>query len=160
MFPTKRVLWILFLAVGVGCAVWSAWQLFTDTNRVVTTLVAGIVALAVARPAVTNLVWAISVLFWKPQKWLDSLYEWLRSPQVTEDADTSLPSGGSARDLLEHVVQEGASADRDAAAEALKFLPAEGQPSVQQVRDAQAALGGSPVVTAWRALDALHDSAA
>ena len=152
----KRLLWILCLTVCVGCTVWTAWQLFTDANRVVTALVAGTVALAVARPAISNLVWAISLLFWKPHKWMDSFYEWLRSPQVIVDvADTTLPSGTSARDLLEHVVHEGAPADRDAAAEALSLLPSDGQPSVQQVQDAKVALGGSPVVKAWKALDDL-----
>ena len=77
MSPTKRVLSILTLVVCVGCTVWNAWQLFTDTNRVVTTLLAVTVALAVARPAITNLVWAISLLFWKPHKWMNSIYEWL-----------------------------------------------------------------------------------
>ena len=77
-----------------------------------------------------------------------------RSPQVIVDtANTRLHSGSSARDLLEHVVQEGALADRDAAAEALTLLPSEGQPSVEQVQGAQVALGGSPVVRAWKALD-------
>ena len=134
---------------------WSVWQLFTDTNRVVSGLIAGVVAVAVARPIVTNLVWAISLLFWKPHKWMVSLYEWLQSPQVTEDAETSLlPPGSSARELVEYVVQVGAPADREAAARALELLPADGQPpTVQQARDAQAALVGSPVVDAWKALD-------
>ena len=114
-------------------------------------------ALAVARPIVTNLLWAVSLLFWKPHKWVDSLYEWLQSPQVTEDADTSMPPpGSSARELVEHVVQVGAPADRAAAAEALELLPPDSQPpNVQQARDAQAALAGSPVVEAWKALDDL-----
>ena len=156
MSTAKRLLWILCLAVCVGCTVWTAWQLFTDANRVVTALVAGTVALAVARPAISNLVWAISLLFWKPHKWMDSFYEWLRCSQVIVDvADTTLHSGTSARDLLEHVVHEGAPVDRDAAAEALSLLPSDGQPSVQQVQDAMVALGGSPVVKAWKALDDL-----
>ena len=155
MTRTRRVLWLLFLTFGVGCSVWSVWQLFTDTNRVVSGLIAGVVAVAVARPIVTNLVWAISLLFWKPHKWMVSLYEWLQSPQVTEDAETSLlPPGSSARELVEYVVQVGAPADREAAARALELLPADGQPpNVQQARDAQAALVGSPVVDAWKALD-------
>ena len=155
MTRTRRVLWLLFLTFGVGCSVWSVWQLFTDTNRVVSGLIAGVVAVAVARPIVTNLVWAISLLFWKPHKWMVSLYEWLQSPQVTEDAETSLlPPGSSARELVEYVVQVGAPADREAAARALELLPADGQPpTVQQARDAQAALVGSPVVDAWKALD-------
>ena len=132
--------------------------MFTDTNRVVSALITAVVALAVARPVVTNLLWAISLLFWKPHKWMVALYEWLQSPQITEDAEISLlHTGSSARELLEHLVQVGAPADRDAAAEALKLLPAESQPSVQQVQDAQAALGGTPVMRAWKALDALHD---
>ena len=156
MTPTGRVLWLLILAVGVGCAVWSVWQLFTDANRVVWALIAAVVALAVARPAVTNLVWAISLLFWKPVKWLDSLYMWLQSPQVTGDAETSpLPPGSSAREFLKRVVWEGTPADRDSAAEALELLPTDGPPNAQQVRDAQAALVGSPVVQAWKALDDL-----
>ena len=157
MAPRRRVLWLAILAVSVMCSVWSVWQLFTDTSRVVTGLIAGVVALAVARPIVTNLLWAVSLLFWKPLKWIDSLYEWLQSPQVTEDAETSLPPpGDSARELVEHVVQVGALADREAAARALKLLPADGKPpTVQQARDAQAALIGSPVAQAWRALDDL-----
>ena len=155
MAPRRRVLWLAILAVSVMCSVWSVWQLFTDTSRVVTGLIAGVVALAVARPIVTNLLWAVSLLFWKPLKWIDSLYEWLQSPQVTEDAETSLPPpGSSASELLEHVVQVGTPADREAAAEALELLPADGQPpTVQQARDAQAALVGSPVAQAWKALD-------
>ena len=77
MTRTGRVLWLLFLAFCVGCSVWSVWQLFTDADRVVSAVVVGIVTVAVARPAVTNLVWAVSLLFWKPLKWVDSLYEWL-----------------------------------------------------------------------------------
>ena len=155
MTRTGRVLWLLFLTFSVGYSVWSVWQLFTDTNRVVSALITAVVALAVARPVVTNLLWAISLLFWKPHKWMVALYEWLQSPQITEDAETSLlPPGDSARELLEHVVQVGAPADREAAARALELLPADGQPpNVQQARDAQAALVGSPVVKAWKALD-------
>ena len=84
-----------------------------------------------------------------------SLYVWLLSPHVTEDAETSLlHTQSSARELVEHVVQVGAPADREAAAKALKLLPADDQPpSAQQVRDAQAVLVGSPVVKAWKALD-------
>ena len=109
MTRTRRILWILFLICGVGCSVWSVWQLFTDTNRVISGLIAGVVALAVARPIVTNLVWAISLMFWRPHKWMVSLYEWLQPPQITEDADTSLlHTGDSARELVEHVVQVGA----------------------------------------------------
>ena len=150
-----RVLWLLFLAFSVGYSVWSVWQLFTDTNRVVSALITTVVALAVARPIVTNLVWAISLMFWKPHKCVDSLYEWLQSPQVTEEAETSLlHTGSSARELVEYVVQVGAPVDREAAARALKLLPADGQPpNVQEARDAQAALVGSPVVKAWKALD-------
>ena len=157
MAPRRRVLWLLFLIFGVGCSVWSVWHLFTDTNRVVSGLIAAVVAVAVARPVATNLLWAISLLFWKPHKWMIALYEWLQSPQITEDADTSMPPpGSSARELLEHVVQVGTPADREAAAKALKLLPADGQPpNVQQARDAQAALIGSPVVKAWKALDDL-----
>ena len=90
-------------------------------------------------------------------KWVDSLYEWLQSPQVTEDAETSLlPPGSSARELVEYVVQVGAPVDREAAARALKLLPADSRPpNVQEARDAQAALVGSPVVKAWKALDDL-----
>ena len=140
---------------------WSAWLLFTDTNRVVLTLVAGVVALAAARPAVANLVWAFSVLFWKPYKMTYPLVEWFMPPEVNKSADTSLSADeGSVRELLERVQQEGSTADRHAAAEALKSLPIEGQPSVEQIRDAQAALGRSPVVTAWKVLDALDISAA
>ena len=156
----RRLAWLVILVVGVGCSVWSAWLLFTDTNRVVLTLVAGVVALAAARPAVANLVWAFSVLFWKPYKMTYPLVEWLMPPEITKSADTSLSAvEGSVRELLERVQQEGAPADSDAAAKALKFLPTEGQPSAEQVRDAQAALGGSHVVTAWKALDSLHISA-
>ena len=155
MAPRRRVLWLLFLTFSVGYSVWSVWQLFTDADRVVSAVVVGIVTLAVARPAVSNLVWAVSLIFWKPLKCVDSLYEWLQSPQDTEDAETSLsPPRDSARELVEHVVQVGAPADREAAARALKLLPADGQPpNVQQARDAQAALVGSPVVKAWKALD-------
>ena len=161
MTRTGRVLWLLFLTFSVVYSVWSVWQLFTDTNRVVSALITTVVAVAVARPIVTNLVWAVSLLFWKPLKWIDSLYEWLQSPQVTEEAEPSLlPPGSSARELVEHVAQVGAPADRDAAAEALKLLPAESQPSVQQVQDAQAALGGTPVMRAWKALEDLHGSVA
>ena len=161
MTRTGRVLWLLFLTFSVVYSVWSVWQLFTDTNRVVSALITTVVAVAVARPIVTNLVWAVSLLFWKPHKWVDSLYERLQSPQVTEDADTSmLPPESSARELLEHLQQEGVPADRNAAAEALKFLPADGQPTVQQVREARAALGGSLVVRAWKALQDLDEPAA
>ena len=161
MTRTGRVLWLLFLTFSVGCSVWSVWQLFTDADRVVSAVVVGIVTLAVARPAVTNLVWAVSLLFWKPLKCVDSLYEWLQSPQGTEDADTSmLPPESSARELLEHLQQEGVPADRNAAAEALKFLPTDGQPTVQQVREARAALGGSLEVRAWKALQDLDEPAA
>ena len=155
MTRTGRVLWLLFLTFSVGCSVWSVWQLFTDTNRVVSALITTVVALAVVRPIVTNLVWAISLMFWKPHRWVDSLYEWLQSPQVTEDAETSLlPPGSSARELVEYVVQVGAPVDREAAARALKLLPADSRPpNVQEARDAQAALVGSPVVKAWKALD-------
>ena len=157
----RRLAWMVILVLGVGCVVWSVWQLFTDTNRVVLAVVAAVVTLAVARPAVTNLVWAFSVLFWKPHKLAYPFLEWLMSPEVTKNAETSLsPVESSVRELLERAQQEGAPADRDAAAEALKFLPADGQPSVQQVRDAQAALGGSPVVKAWKALEDLDGSAA
>ena len=160
MAPRRRVLWLLFLTFSVGYSVWSVWQLFTDTNRVVSALITTVVALAVARPIVTNLVWAISLMFWKPYKWVDSLYEWLQCPQVTEDAETSLlPPGSSSRELVEYVVQVGAPADRKAAARALKLLPADGQPpNVQQARDAQAALVASPAVKAWKALDDLTTS--
>ena len=160
MAPRRRVLWLLFLTFSVGYSVWSVWQLFTDTNRVVSALITTVVALAVVRPIITNLLWAISLLFWKPHKWVDSLYEWLQSPQVTEDADTSMPPpGSSARELVEHVVQVGAPADREAAARALKLLPADSRPpTVQQARDAQAALVGSPVVKAWKALNDLATS--
>ena len=155
MTRTRQVLWFLFLAFGVACSVWSIWQLFTDTNRVVSGLIAGVVAVAVARPIVTNLVWAISLLFWKPHKWMVSLYEWLQPPQITKNAETSLlHTGSSARELLEHVVQVGTPADREAAAEALELLPPDSQPpNPQQARDAQAALVGSPVARAWKALD-------
>ena len=90
-----------------------------------------------------------------------ALYEWLQSPQITEDAETSLlHTGSSASELLEHVVQVGTPADREAAAKALKLLPADGQPpNVQQARDAQAALVGSPVVKAWKALGDLTTNA-
>ena len=68
MSPTKRVLSILTLVVCVGCTVWNAWQLFTDTNRVVTTLTAVTVALAVARPAISNLAWGdLSAVLEAPQ---------------------------------------------------------------------------------------------
>ena len=69
MAPRRRVLWLLFLAFSVGYSVWSVWQLFTDTNRVVSALITTVVALAIVRPIVTNLVWAISLMFWKPHKW-------------------------------------------------------------------------------------------
>ena len=56
MTRTGRVLWFLFLAFCVVCSVWSVWQLFTDADRVVSAVVVGIVTLAFARPAVSNLV--------------------------------------------------------------------------------------------------------
>ena len=71
----------------------------------------------------------------------------VEAPQLLDDGvDPTSPSGSSARDLLEHVVHEGAPADRDASAEALLLPPSDGQPNGQQVLDAHFALGESLVV--------------
>ena len=155
-----RLTILLLIATGVFCSVWSAWLLFTDTNRVVSALIATVVALAVARPAITNLLRAFSVLCWKPGKLMESFLVWLTSPQVRPNTrGITLEVTRDAHDLLEGVVREGAFADRDAAMEALKHLPIHDEPVTrQQARSAQAALSQSPVVQAWKGLDELASS--
>ena len=157
MTLTRRALWLLILVTGIVCSVWSAWLLFNDANRVVSALIAAVVALAVARPVVTNLFWALSLLFWKPGKLMEPVFVWLTSPRVRPSIKgITLAGTRNTRELLERVVRSGAPEDRDAAVEALKRLPVDDEPATrQQARDAQAMLEQSPILKAWKGLDGL-----
>jgi len=58
-----RLSLVVVLAVVMPTTVWSAWQLLSDVNRYTSAFVAIVVALAVARPMLRNLYWALMIMF-------------------------------------------------------------------------------------------------
>lgn len=63
-----RLSLIVLIATLVSATVWGSWRLFSDVNYYLSALVAGVVALAVARPLLRNLWWALAILLGPPLK--------------------------------------------------------------------------------------------
>lgn len=61
-----RLSLFVVLAVVTPTTVWSAWQLLSDVNRYASAFVAIVMALAVARPILKNLYWALTILLGAP----------------------------------------------------------------------------------------------
>ena len=61
-----RLSLIVLIATLMPATVWGSWRLFSDVNYYLSALVAGVVALAVARPLLRNLWWALAILLGPP----------------------------------------------------------------------------------------------
>ena len=57
-----RLSLVALLALVVPTTVWSSWQLFSDVNRYFSAFGAIVIALAVARPMIRNLYWALTIM--------------------------------------------------------------------------------------------------
>ena len=84
---SSRLLWGLLCLVFVASAGIAGWRIANAPQEVTVALVAVVLALAAARPAITNILWALHVLCVLPGRTLSRLIDRLEGTPPTQQQE-------------------------------------------------------------------------